>query len=263
LYLEKKCVALVNQFWVLERKQMDILDNLKEVVVEKPADIIIKQIRKLLNDGHLKPGDRLPSERKLAERFGIGRTHVRDAIKKLEFYGILKTLPQSGTVVSGLEITVLEGLITDILKLDNYSFSSLTEVRLILEMNAAKYCAMRRNINELKEIETALIQHEASLQKNSKLIPTNQDFLFHRKIVEGSNNQVLKSMLLTITPDILTNYNSLRICSVDDKEENSRIIQEHRDIYESIKEQNPDKASIAMRKHLGRVMKLSHGDNPY
>ena len=242
---------------------MNILDNLKEVVVEKPADIIIKQIRKLLNDGYLKPGDRLPSERKLAERFGIGRTHVRDAIKKLEFYGILKTLPQSGTVVSGLEITVLEGLITDILKLDNYSFASLTEVRLILEMNAARYCAMRRSANELIEIEEALLLHKASLQKKSDLIPTNQDFLFHRKIAEGSNNQALKSMLLTITPDILTNYNSLRICSVDDKAESVRVIQEHQDIFDSIKEQNPEKASLNMKKHLGRVMNLSHGDSPY
>jgi GntR family transcriptional repressor for pyruvate dehydrogenase complex len=242
---------------------MNILDNLKEVVVEKPVDIIIKQIRKLLNDGYLKPGDRLPSERKLAERFGIGRTHVRDAIKKLEFYGILKTLPQSGTVVSGLEIKVLEGLITDILKLDNYDFSSLTEVRLILEMTAARYCAMRRSAEDLQEIEKALLLHEESVDKKSDLIPANQDFLFHRKIAEGSKNQVLKSMLLTITPDILKDYNSLRICSVDDKEENDRVIVEHRNLFESIKNQDPEKAAMCMKKHLERVMRLSHGDTPY
>ena len=71
---------------------MNVLDSLKEVAIETSVDIIIKQTRKLLNDGHLKPGYRLTSERKLAGRFGIGRTYVRYAIKKLEFYGIIKTL---------------------------------------------------------------------------------------------------------------------------------------------------------------------------
>ena len=71
-----------------------------------PADKIIKQIRNLITSGQLNPGDKLPSERKLAEKFGVGRTSVRDAIRKLEFYGILKTLPQSGTVVTGIGLNL-------------------------------------------------------------------------------------------------------------------------------------------------------------
>jgi len=95
-----------------------MLKKFQEIAVETPVDKIINQIRNLISSGQLNPGDRLPSERKLAEKLGVGRTYVRDAIAKLEFYGILKTLPRSGTVVEGIGITALEGLITDVLKLE-------------------------------------------------------------------------------------------------------------------------------------------------
>ena len=73
-----------------------MLDNFNKIKIESPVEIIIRQIRNLISSGQLKSGDRLPPERKLAEKLGVGRSHIRDAIRKLEFYGILKTLPQSG-----------------------------------------------------------------------------------------------------------------------------------------------------------------------
>ena len=63
----------------------DLLKNFREIVIETPVDKIIRQIRELISSGQLKPGDRLPSERMMSERFGVGRTYVRDAIRKLEF----------------------------------------------------------------------------------------------------------------------------------------------------------------------------------
>ncbi|MCH1533928.1 MAG: GntR family transcriptional regulator, partial [Schleiferiaceae bacterium] len=92
---------------------MEILNNFSEIKVESPVDKIIRQIRDQIGSGQLKPGDRLPSERMLSDRFGVGRTQLRDALRRLEFYGILKTLPQSGTVVAGLGIPALQGLMTD------------------------------------------------------------------------------------------------------------------------------------------------------
>ena len=63
-----------------------IANIISDSATESPSDIIIREIKGLLNNGKLKPGDRLPAERKLAEQFGVGRAYVRDAIKKLEFY---------------------------------------------------------------------------------------------------------------------------------------------------------------------------------
>ena len=64
----------------------DLLNSFKEIQVETPVDMIIRQIRELISSGQLNAGDKLPSERQLAEKLAVGRTYVRDAIKKLEFY---------------------------------------------------------------------------------------------------------------------------------------------------------------------------------
>ena len=103
--------------------EFDVLDTFKEIKIETPVDKIIRQIRALITSGQLKPGAKLPSERKLAEKLGVGRSSVREALQKLEFYGILKTVPQSGTLVAGMGITALEGLITDVLKIENSDFA--------------------------------------------------------------------------------------------------------------------------------------------
>ncbi|MDD5186305.1 MAG: GntR family transcriptional regulator, partial [Paludibacter sp.] len=76
----------------------------------KPEDIVISKIKELISSGVLKPGDKLPAERTLALDLGVGRTQIREALHKLEFYGIIKTLPQSGSVINGLDITTLDGL---------------------------------------------------------------------------------------------------------------------------------------------------------
>ena len=123
---------------------METLKNFTEIKVDSPVDIIIRQIRDLIASGQLKPGDRLPSERLLSERLGVGRTQLRDALRKMEFYGILKTRPQSGTVVAGLGLPALQSLITDMLQLQGNDFKSLVESRIILERNIVQLAALNR-----------------------------------------------------------------------------------------------------------------------
>ena len=107
-----------------------MLENLSRIKVQSPVDLIISQIRELIISGTLKPGEKLPPERKLAEHFGVSRGQVREAINKLQFYGILKVRPQSGTTVAGLGIVALQGLITDILKIEHTDFKSLVDTRI-------------------------------------------------------------------------------------------------------------------------------------
>ena len=89
----------------------EILEYLKPVV-DNPVEDIIKQIRYFVNTGILRPGDKLPAERKMAEKFQVGRSTVRTAIKRLEFYQVIKTLPQSGSLITGIEHRLLEVLLT-------------------------------------------------------------------------------------------------------------------------------------------------------
>ena len=229
-----------------------MLDNFREIQVENPSDIIIRQIRSLITSGQLNPGDKLPPERKLAEKFGIGRSVVRDAIRKLEFYGIVRTLPQSGTVIAGIGIVALEGLITDVLNIEETDFASLVETRVLLEVNAAGMAAERRTVDDIIKLESALAAYEVKVSKGDSAV--EEDLLFHIKIAEASGNIVLKSLMLIITPDIVKNFTQLNVCRED------RVfltLKEHRDILDQIKNQNKVGAEEAMRHHLSDIVNFS------
>lgn len=231
---------------------MDILKNFNEVKIDSPVDIIIKQIRKLITSGQLAPGDRLPPERKLAERLGVSRSQLRDAIRKLEFYGILKTLPQSGTFVSGMGIVALEGLLTDVLKLERSDFTSLVETRVILEINAAKLAAERRTEMDIVEIQKALDTYEGKIADNYQGV--EEDLYFHFKIAEASKNMVMKSLMQVIIPDIVSSFIKLKVC---DKGAKLKAFEDHKEIFQHIINQDSEAASEAMKNHLQDVLDYS------
>lgn len=233
-------------------ENFDILNNFQEIRIESPVDKIIRQIRELITSGQLNPGDKLPPERKLAEKLGVGRSNVRDAIKKLEFYGILKTLPQSGTIVAGMGITALEGLITDVLQMEDNDFASLVETRVLLETESAKLAAVRRTEEDINNIKRTLDDYARKVELGGQAV--EEDLLFHLKIAEASKNTVLKSLMLIIIPDIIKNFLQLDIC----KDGRSyQALEEHEVIVKHIIAQEAEAAAEAMRVHLRDVFEYS------
>lgn len=231
---------------------LDLLKNFHQIKIESPVEKIIRQIRELITSGQLNPGDKLPPERKLAEKLGVGRSNVRDAIKKLEFYGILKTLPQSGTIVAGIGITALEGLISDVLRIEDNDFASLVETRVLLETESARLAALRRTEQDIVDIKAALDAYAQKVKLNKQAV--EEDLMFHLKIAEASKNTVLKSLMLIITPDIINNFIKLDVC----KDDRSNIaLEEHDIIFKHIIAQEPDQAAEAMRIHLKDVFDYS------
>lgn len=227
-------------------------ENLLEtenLITERPADQVISKIKELIVAGVLKPGDRLPAERKMATEFGFGRTQIREALHKLEFYGIIKTLPQSGSVIVGLDINTLDGLISDVLNLQNYDFFSLVETRLVLEVNAVKLCAERHTAEDLKKIELA---HENYVKLFDTPERVRLDFAFHRAIAEASHNPVFKAMLLIVIPDIMTIYQRDRICAP-----NKAVGTEHEAMLCAIRDRDGEKASKLMADHLSGVVEFA------
>jgi len=227
---------------------MELLGNFSQIVIESPVDKIIRQIRDLITTGQLKAGDRLPSERKLSEKLGVGRTHLRDALRKLEFYGILKTLPQSGTVVAGMGIPALEGLITDMLGLRGNDLKSLVETRVILEISSAQLAAENRTDNDLREIEEALIAHRNRLQLKDDGV--EEDLLFHLKIAEASKNSVLNSLMLIITPDLVQYFKKHNVCG-DGR--SLHTVEQHEMILEHISNRDPEKVGETIKEHLSDI----------
>ncbi|MBX2845560.1 MAG: FadR family transcriptional regulator [Saprospiraceae bacterium] len=225
-----------------------MLENLDKIKIEDPVEIIISQIRELIISGAVKPGEKLPPERKLAEKMGVSRNQVREAINKLRFYGIVKVQPQSGTIVTGMGTIALEGLISDILKLEQVDFKSLVATRLLLEKEAARLAALHRTKDDLIQLSNALDRYENKLLESG--VAVEEDLLFHIKIAEAGKNTVLKSLMMIITPDIVKSYINLKVC--DDKN-NRKTIDEHRDILSMIADQNPEGAMEAMNQHLTDV----------
>lgn len=198
--------------------------------------------------GQLKPGDRLPPERKLSETFGVGRTQVREAIRKLEFYGILKTRPQSGTFVAAIGITALEGLISDVLRIDSYSFLSLVETRVLLETSSISHACERRTEEDLLQLEVSLNNYLEKANKGIRAV--EEDLMFHLTIADMSKNQVLKSLLLIIIPDIISNYSLFNVCDTV----TTKALDEHKQMFVEIKNRNAEAATEIMKEHLKGVL---------
>ena len=227
----------------------DVIDKIKQVTVNKPADIIVKQIKDLIRSGDLKPGDRLPAERAFAEKFGVGRAHVREALKQLEVYGIINTLPQSGTYVASLGPQALEDLISEAIGSEKGHLDALLETRQILEVNAARLAAEHAS----REAIIELIRIHESLRgqiKTGNLDPT-EDHRFHLKIAALSKNPVLCS-LVTLLVRNTDDYPQKKDPDTDDN--NPVILKEHEAILQAIKLKNPNQAARAMEAHMETVL---------
>ncbi len=226
------------------------IKHFNKIEVQKPSDIIIRQIRQLISSGKLKPGDHLPPERQLAEQLGTGRGHVREAIKKLEFYGILKTYAQSGTVVANLGVQLIEGLIANVLSMEADDFKSFFEARKVLEINLARFCAERILPEQINALSQALDNYRFKVNRGEDAM--NEDMIFHLKIAEFSKNPVLRSMTAILIPEI--NYLSKRFDTCRNNRPKDALL-EHESIFEAIKNNNGDQAAQAMGLHMDNTMK--------
>ncbi|MAO15615.1 MULTISPECIES: FadR/GntR family transcriptional regulator [Flagellimonas] len=221
------------------------LDVIAKNENQKIQNEIISKIRDLINYKNLEPGDKLPSERMLSDKFGVSRSNVREAIQTLEFYGLLKSKPQSGTFVADIGQVAMNGMMEDILRLQEPDFKSLVETRILLELKTCRLAALRRTDENLEEIKEALNAYESKVVDGKSAV--EEDLLFHLAIARASGNSTINTLMLVITPGIINNFEKYHVC---DKNRAFLGIQEHRAIYEAIKEQNPQLAKEKMKEHF-------------
>ncbi|MDB4015863.1 FadR family transcriptional regulator [Flavobacteriaceae bacterium] len=218
-----------------------IIDN----EIQSTKKRIISSIKDLINFKNLEPGEKLPSERMLSEKFNVSRGNLRDALQTLEYYGLVKSIPQSGTFVAEIGITALNGMIDDILSLPAPSFKELVEARIFLELKGVKLAAIRRTTDDLIRLENALAAYSDKVNASEDAV--QEDLLFHLAIARASGNSTLNTFMLKITPEIINNFEKYHVC---DKDTAFIGIQEHNDIIDAIRIQDPDAARRAMKKHF-------------
>ncbi|MRT94335.1 FadR/GntR family transcriptional regulator [Ancylomarina sp. 16SWW S1-10-2] len=226
----------------------ELFDNLKEIVIEKPADKIADQINELISSGQLKTGDKLPSERFLSEKFNVGRIFVRDAIRKLEFYGIVKTLPQSGTIVTDNQDSAFVGMLANALNLMNPDYKSLMEVRNVLEIDAAGSAAERAQPEDIKLMEEAVNLLAKKVSEGEAGL--EEDLLFHVRIAEATKNDVIKYLISYLASHMQTFSKKYDICR---NSRNLKALKEHRVILEHIKNGDIEKSRESMKNHLSSL----------
>ena len=227
---------------------LNLLDgHLEEIDIPRPSDLILQQIRDLIKTGVLKPGQRLPSERALCERFGVGRGHVREALRKLEFYGIVKTRPQSGTVVERIGVRALDGLIENVLGIGGETdHVTLYEVRNMLEIQAAALAADRATADLIAAIAEADDAHGEAIAGGASGM--DEDALFHVRIAEASGNILLHTLISILAPDIIKVSETSGTCR-EGRAEDARA--EHRQILDAIRARDSEAAADAMAAHIG------------
>ncbi|MAU17043.1 MAG: GntR family transcriptional regulator [Muricauda sp.] len=206
---------------------------------------IIASLRDFIAFKNLEPGDKLPSERMLSEKFGVSRSNIREAIQKLEFYGILKSRPQSGTFIADIGRVAMKGMIDDILRLEEPDFKSLVETRILLELKTVKLASLRRTEKDLVKMREALDAYKEKVVNGKDAV--EEDLLFHLAIAKASKNSTMNTFMLIITPEIITNFEKYHVC---DSNQSLMAIEEHEDIYEAIRDQDPQRAKEKMKVHF-------------
>lgn len=211
---------------------------------------VIRYVQGMVADGRLLPGDRLPAERKISETLKVTRAQVRLALERLAFYGVIQTFPQSGSVLVDHAPSVIVNQIGNMLEVESFDFYSLVHVRIILEIEAIRLCALNRTSEDLKSLRLALDDFEKNALTELR---DEKDFAYHSAISKASHNPVIASLLLVITPQVLEYYRKLKACTVPV----GTVIEEHREMLRCIEKKDPQAAEACLRDHFAAIREFA------
>src|SRR5437870_6664737 len=150
---------------------------------------VADQIRRLISQGRLKPGDLLPPERDLAAKLGVGRSSVRDAVRTLEVMGILEPRQGHGTVVRDLSTAALVVPLASVLTRKREMVAELLDVRRMLGPALAARAARNASEDEVAEMGRILERHEAKLRRGEQAV--DEDGEFHYALALAARNSVV------------------------------------------------------------------------
>lgn len=205
---------------------------------------ILLEINNLIKEDGLKPGDRLPSERELAERLRVGRSSVREALRALELLGLITTRRGEGTFIQSYRQNKLIDIIGFFILKDFKTRRDLVEMRKILEIDAVRLACQRATDKHFAEMERIIQMAEEKIARGE--IPTEEDYLFHRAICRSSRNSVLHR----IWAPLIEYSKAVRTQSLSREGRAEEGMKEHKEILEAIRERNEDLAVERMKKHL-------------
>lgn len=193
-------------------------------------DVVFQTLRQAILTGEFAPGERL-MEIALADRLGVSRTPVREAIRKLELEGLVVMIPRRGAEVA---------------RITEKDLRNVLEVRCALEELSASLACERITEEEKEELRIALDAFEKAVQKKDISDIVEKDIEFHDVIFNASKND----RLIQILNNLREQMYRYRMEYTKDKEYHNVLIQEHREIYEAMKNQDKEKVMNALKEHI-------------
>jgi GntR family transcriptional repressor for pyruvate dehydrogenase complex len=216
------------------------------------SDTVIQQIEKMILDGALQPGERLPPERELAEQLGISRPTLREAIVILESKGLLESRRRGGTVVRDVSEPSISDPLIALMKSRPDTVFDVLELRHALEETAAYLAAQRSTAYDRDNIAAKLDELNAIYadRNSDRSLEARADTEFHLCIAEASHNvalvHVMRGLMQVLKEGIEFNLENIR----KNTENHRRIQQQHTDIRDAIFAADPERARMAASDHL-------------
>jgi len=211
----------------------------------------IEQIMNLIKNKKLRPGDKLPPERELAEKLSISRGSLREAFRVLESRGLIKSKPGGGRYIREIRKNGHNNTENIILSLEKSSILELLEAREMFEVKIAKIAAQKATIEDIQLIEEALskMNEEEELKYGKE---TESDSEFHLAIANASHNFVFVN-IIKLHLDLLRDTRE-KTWKIPGRREEQQ--EEHQTIFQAIKEHDSKEAGEAMLKHLKNVREV-------
>lgn len=217
---------------------------LKAVEKKRAYEDIVEQIRSLIEDGKLKSGDHLPSERELTETFKVSRTTVREAIRTLESMKLVQSRHGNGTYILASSEEALVQPLAAALFNGKDDIIDIFYIRKIIEPYVARMAAENASPEEIEEMEKILQKQADLIEREENTVAA--DSAFHSAVARTAKNRVMERLLLAIV-DLLKQTREEYL--IDD-ERAKKSLQGHQKVLESIKSRDCVVAQKSMLMHL-------------
>lgn len=219
----------------------------RPVRITRASEAIVQQVKALIFAGRLGPGDPLPSEKHLAQQFGLSRVTVRDALHVLESQGLIaiKVGARGGAFVATPSTQPVSESLANMLRLKRATFPDLSEARILVEPHVASLAAQRATAEDVRAMEQAVTgARGARAAGDPYFIPTS--VAFHIALAEAAKNPVL---LLTVESFRTLFHEALAaLLPADDMAQ--RAIADHQRILDAVKARDAEGAWRLMHAHL-------------
>jgi GntR family transcriptional repressor for pyruvate dehydrogenase complex len=220
------------------------------------SDIVVEKIEQLILEGTLKPGQRLPAERKFAQQMGVSRPSLREALQKLSARGMLVAKRGGGTTVTKSLNPALENPLLELISNSPDSHADVLELRHAIESLSAYYAASRRTESDIEQIRTCYKRLIISHSLQDAALEAKADAHFHLAIAEASHNVVLVHVMRSLFSLLRKSirYNLENVYKQSGRFEHVR--DQHYHLMTAIINGEPDDARSASDRHIDYIERV-------